>query len=181
MWSGSTAMELDDLRWLGLGLQVVGSGAAMVLLVRLREKVTGRDFAARIWWRRFWSWVRRVLRISKSRTAYTGAVFTAGATARALGRVTSGEMPKDSTDSERINWLYDQFRNLEQRHNALFDEVGREATDREKAVGEVRAAIREAVEDARRDFRTLVGADLGWEIFAVLLILAGTVLTAVAA
>ena len=114
-------------------------------------------------------------------TATAGAAFGAAAVMRARGRVTSGEIPEGLSDRERIDWLYEYFRNLEQRHNALFDEVGRESADREEAVAAVRVAIADEAEAARTDFRNLIGADLNWELLALAFIIAGTVLTPIAA
>jgi hypothetical protein len=53
----------DPLLWLGLALQIVGYVLAGVLLVRLREKVTGRASAVGLWWRRLLGMLRRLLRI----------------------------------------------------------------------------------------------------------------------
>jgi hypothetical protein len=93
----------DPLLWLGLALQIVGYVLAGVLLVRLREKVTGRASAVRLWWRRLLGMLRRLLRIGRD------------------------------------------------------------------------------VQAARADFRNLIGADLNWELLAFAFIIAGTVLTTIAA
>jgi hypothetical protein len=171
----------DPLLWLGLALQIVGYVLAGVLLVRLREKVTGRASAVGLWWRRLLGMLRRLLRIGRDVHATAGATFGAGAVMRARGRVTSGEMPSSLSDPERIDWLYENFRNLEQRYGALFDEVGRESRERDKAIAEVRAAIEHEAQAARADFRNLIGADLNWELLAFAFIIAGTVLTTIAA
>jgi hypothetical protein len=169
------------VRWLGLALQIIGLVLGAVLLVRLKEKVTGRAAAVRLWWNRLVGRLRRLLRISRDVHATAGAAIGAGAVMRARGRVTSGERPKGLTDPERIDWLYENFRDLEQRYGALFDEVGRESRERDEAIAKVRAAIAQEAEAARTDFRNLIGADLNWELLAFGFIIAGTVLTTIAA
>jgi hypothetical protein len=177
--------SLEDLyRYLGMGLQVGGLIAAGWLLVRLREHITGRGAWPRTAWRRMASWLRRLW--ARVRRRPVNAIVRAGGahgsvsvsgTARATKM--TGAMPNGLTVAQQISWL-DQFvRDLEDRHNDLHAEVGRESAERNRAVREVRNAMREAVEDVRREFRELIGRDVGWEILALGAIAVGVVFTSI--
>lgn len=171
----------------GVVLQVVGLFLAMFLLARLRETVTGHEVAPLRWGRLAWRRLRRLGRWMLCRKPTThvlqlGGTSSGKSTLSAQATVTRGPMPPELGSAEQVAWLEQFIRDVERRHNELSAEIGRQVAALNAADDTTRRhaeqLMRQAVEDVRTEFRTLVGNDVGWEAFSLVLVAVGVIMAA---
>jgi tetrahydromethanopterin S-methyltransferase subunit G len=173
--------------WFGIGLQVVGLLGAMYLLARLHETVTGHQVIALRWIRTAWRHVRvftlRLLGRRPGPVTVEAEPATIKLSAVPVGvTTTQAPMPDGLAVHAQIAWLENYVRSVEARHNDLSLEVRRQANAQDDAVRAARShaerEISKAVDEARSEFRRLVGQDIGWEIVYLTTVAIGVVMAA---
>ncbi len=175
---------MSTVNWVGLVLQVVGLLLAAWLLGRLHEEVKPTKLRVFRWGRSARASVVTFYRRLFRRPGKTTIVepFTIRATT-SLGapHVTTGRGPLPAGSAEeQIKWLDDFVHDIETKHNELSKKVWELTGTLNNEVSATREYAKErigtAVDEARADFRSVVGKDLGWEVVSLVMIAVGVVL-----
>jgi hypothetical protein len=178
-------VTLDDwIRWTGGLFQVVGTLAAAVLLVLLRERVTGETSRAHRWLssavgaiHRAWNRVLRLFgRHPSSRSVSFGVRVGQAATVKDVSVKTNRTWlpaPRGATVDE---WLELVIRRGRGMHREMHQRFDHEAATRAEQISDVQEAATLAAEQVREETKQHIAGGAYYEVAALGLMALGVVL-----